>query len=531
MRGKNIVLCSDGTGNTAIKARGTNVFKLYEAVDIQGHKDDQRLTPQVAFYDDGVGTSRLTPLKLIGGAFGLGFRKNVKDLYTELVHVYEPGDRIYLFGFSRGAYTVRALSGMIEYCGILDINKVGHESLKQRIHHCWTAFRQEAFQRVTKQARRDNRPADDPLTEDCRRREDFGAVIDGQCVPNGVVTIEFVGVWDTVGAVGAPFEELRDLFNWIYPMRFSELTPSSRIKRACHALSIDDDRRTFHPELWNEQGIRTTQVDQVWFAGVHSNVGGGYVKHGMSLVALDWMMAEAERCGLRFIKADRDYVQAHQDVHDELYDARAGWGLYYRWEPRDIVKLCRTHHMAQPRVHISVFERIANGTGWYAPVNLPNRCLVVRTNDNRAWPQDETLRAIEHQVTRGSGPNAGHARKESLLDGMHGAVRSGKMSYYTFVAASIPAVGWWYGLPPFPAVADAIARWCPYPNLVIGGVYACIGWLVWSWSKRVDRRMESVAQHHWQRRRETLRKIFQDGRMQTTQAQEVAVEVGEERPE
>ena len=116
MRGKNIVLCSDGTGNTAIKARGTNVFKLYEAVDIQGHKYDQTLKPQVAFYDDGVGTSRLTPLKLIGGAFGFGFRKNVKDLYTELAHVYEPGDHIYLFGFSRGAYTVRALSGMIEYC-------------------------------------------------------------------------------------------------------------------------------------------------------------------------------------------------------------------------------------------------------------------------------------------------------------------------------------------------------------------------------------------------------------------------------
>ena len=157
---KNIVICSDGTGNTAIKARGTNVFKLYEAVDIQGHKYDQTLKPQVAFYDDGVGTSRLTPLKLIGGAFGFGFRKNVKDLYTELAHVYEPGDHIYLFGFSRGAYTVRALSGMIEYCGILDIKKVGYESLKKRVHQCWTAFRQEAFQRVLDGNRRCPRDID-----------------------------------------------------------------------------------------------------------------------------------------------------------------------------------------------------------------------------------------------------------------------------------------------------------------------------------------------------------------------------------
>ena len=90
MPGKNIVLCSDGTGNTAIKARGTNVFKLYEAVDIQGHKYNHTLTPQVALYDDGVGTSSLAPLKVIGGAFGFGFGKNVKELYTELIHVYEP---------------------------------------------------------------------------------------------------------------------------------------------------------------------------------------------------------------------------------------------------------------------------------------------------------------------------------------------------------------------------------------------------------------------------------------------------------
>lgn len=91
-------------------------------------------------------------------------------------------------------------------------------------------------------------------------------------------------------------------------MWFSERAPSSRVTRACHDLSIDDDRCTFHPGLWNEMGIRATQIDQVWFAGVHSNLDGGYVKHGMSLVALDWMMAEGERCGLRFIKGDREYL-------------------------------------------------------------------------------------------------------------------------------------------------------------------------------------------------------------------------------
>jgi hypothetical protein len=331
--------------------------------------------------------------------------------------------------------------------------------------------------------------------------------------------------------VGTPFEELRDLFNWIYPMRFSELTPSSRIKRACHALSIDDDRRTFYPELWNERGIRATQVDQVWFAGVHSNVGGGYVKHGMSLVALDWMMAEAERCGLRFIHADRDYVRTHQDVHDQLYDARAGLGVYYRWEPRDIVKLCRTHHMALPKIHVSVFERIANGTGLYAPTNLPQRCRVVRTEDGQAWPPDDILRTIERQMAQPERHGSEGARRESLLDTLHGPIKSGKMSYYTFVAASIPAAGWWYSLPPFPEIAGAIAQWCPYPNVVIGGLYALVGLSIWTWSKMVDSRMESIAQNHWQQHREQLRKVFSDGRAQPVTQHEVEIQIGHGLPQ
>jgi len=105
---------------------------------------------------------------------------------------------------------------------------------------------------------------------------------------------------------------------------------------------------------------------------------------------------------------------------------------------------------------------------------------------------------------------------------MRRAVKSGKMSYYIFVAASIPAVGWWYALPPFPQVADAIAQWCPYPNLIIGGIYSCVGLLVWGWSKRVDERMESAAQNHWQRHREALRTLFADDR--TRRASESSVD-------
>ncbi|NTW48432.1 MAG: DUF2235 domain-containing protein, partial [Chlorobiales bacterium] len=378
---KNIVLCSDGTGNQDIKARGTNVFKLYEAVDIQGHKESPNLKQQVAFYDDGVGTSSLLHLKLIGGMFGWGFSQNVRDLYTELIHVYQPGDKIYLFGFSRGAYTVRALSGLIECCGIVDTSKALTESeIENRVSACWKVFKKEAFKRWQLDRKRQQSI---PVTnEDAATalRKQLGAIVDETHAPDGKIPIEFVGVWDTVGAVGAPFEGMKDLLNWFFPRRFAELTPSSNVSRARQAISIDDERRTFHPELWNEKGARDeNHVRQVWFAGVHSNVGGGYAKHGMSLVALDWMMSEAAACGLRFIDNDSEYVRSHQDVHDKLFDSRAGVAVYYRWQPRNIVELCHKHNMETPRIHVSVFERIANATEGYTPGNIPFMCEVVTT--------------------------------------------------------------------------------------------------------------------------------------------------------
>lgn len=128
------------------------------------------------------------------------------------------------------------------------------------------------------------------------------------------------------------------------------------------------------------------------------------------------------------------------------------------------------------------------------------------------WPSDRTLWAIEREIARAEGTGREPASTGSLLEGMTETIKSGKMSYYAFVAASIPAVGWWYTLPPFPQAADTIAQWCPYPNLVIGGIYACLAGLVWWWSDRVDRRMDAVAQKHWQRHRATLRQMFTDAR-------------------
>lgn len=506
MTNKNIVLCSDGTGNRDIKARGTNVFKLYEAVDIQGHKNNPSCRPQVAFYDDGIGSSSFLPLKIIGGAFGVGFSKNVRDLYAELVHVYQPGDSLYLFGFSRGAYTVRALAAMIQYCGIIDIARVPNGERESRVNACWDQFAAVVFKRFQRDAvRRRAVPAAADAAAAAERRRLLGAIIHPAHLPFGEPPIEFVGVWDTVAAVGAPFEELRDLLNFFIPVKFADLVPGSRIKRACHALSIDDERQTFRPELWNEQGARPGQIEQVWFAGAHSNVGGGYPKQGMSLVALDWMMAEAEQCGLRFIPGDRESVRSHQDIHGKLYDPRAGLAVYYRWSPRNIVTLCRDHNVATPKIHVSAFERIANGTGGYAPGNIPFACEVVTTQRTPAggspsWPDQAALQAVKRAIVQPPPPAGG-----SLLDIVPRMIVSGKLAYYSFLGSTLLLFWWLCNPPSFLEQASGNVG----PEALAVGLFAVAGVIIRAWSYLVDRALDNRYSRFWDRRRNQLRRLLQ----------------------
>ena len=149
---KNIVICSDGTGNSTIKGRGTNVFKLFEGVDLNGHRWDPSLKPQVALYDDGVGSEDFKPLRILGGAAGYGLSKNVRQLYKELSRVYDEGDKIYLFGFSRGAFTVRSLVGMISTCGLVDPKHArSARELERLVKRAYSAYR--ACYRTPLQAR------------------------------------------------------------------------------------------------------------------------------------------------------------------------------------------------------------------------------------------------------------------------------------------------------------------------------------------------------------------------------------------
>lgn len=424
---KRIVVCSDGTGNTAIKGRGTNVFKLFEAVDLDGHRYDPAVTPQIAIYDDGVGTEKFKPLKIFGGATGWGLSRNVKHLYKELARVYDPGDEIYMFGFSRGAFTIRTLVGLIATCGLVDPEKLETKtfrSLQATVKKAYSAYRKCYRPWLW---RLFAAPSDDAAKQ---FKRDHAVSTD--------VKIRFVGVWDTVDAVGLPFH-LSDVLNaTVYQFKFPDCSLSPIVQRACHALAIDDQRQSFHPLIWKESLEDQARVSQVWFAGAHSNVGGGYPKQGMSLVALDWLLTEAEQAGapfgqhgLRLNASERQSFREHASVDDKLYDPRAGLGIFYRWKIRDIEAMCSANHVT-PKLHVSVLERVAHGTDDYSPGNLPSGATVVYTTPPR--PEHTLLarhRAEGVQAVVNTIPN------KTLLEGVRGPILFGQLSYYIYLISCI----------------------------------------------------------------------------------------------
>ena len=195
--------------------------------------------------------------------------------------------------------------------------------------------------------------------------------------------VRFLGVWDTVDAVGFPVPGISRFWNRVvYRFKFPDYELNRKVGSARHALAIDDQRASFHPLLWDEAPGHP-DLSQVWFAGVHTNVGGGYPKQGMSLVTLDWMMDCTERLGgdrLHYDYTLRERYRSGAHVHDSLGNPRRGAGVFYRLKPRDVAKTCGDSH-APVRVHRSVLERAKRGTDGYAPHNLPDSFELVSSGD------------------------------------------------------------------------------------------------------------------------------------------------------
>jgi uncharacterized protein (DUF2235 family) len=324
---RRLVVCSDGTWKSAESKEPTNVVIFAQA--LPGVAPDG--IEQRHFYDPGVGTGSFID-RVSGGAFGSGLSENVKDAYGWLVTNYEPGDEIFLVGFSRGAYTVRSAAGLIRKCGLL------RREHADRIRAAYDLYRQ-----------RDRSPDSD---EARAFRERFSRAVE----------IAFLGVWDTVGSLGVPLVGLRLLTR--LPYRFHDTELTGIVKRAYHAVAIDERRRAFDPALWTNAPKPGQQIEQVWFAGVHSNIGGGYPDRGLSDIALLWMIDRARAAGLSF---KDEYLEARVKPNEAgtLYNSLTGAYLALGWHTR--VMGVRG---AAESVHVSALARHGHETPGYTPKPL-----------------------------------------------------------------------------------------------------------------------------------------------------------------
>lgn len=444
---KNIVLCSDGTGNKGGYGEDTNVYKTYKAVNVFN-------VDQYTFYDQGVGTDKSDTSKnkyrtALSGAFGFGFRDNILHLYHFLARSYQPGDVIYLFGFSRGAATVRAFAGFINACGLL--NKK-HPSVQTD-----GAFDSDKFQDKVNEA------------FDCYRKikknpqlaqkfKDTYAVNHDVHAPSGDLKIKFVGVWDTVSALGFPedFSYIWQGIGWVldetaekianiipyFAHHFYDYELNNSIENAYHALSIDDERQTFHPLVWDETHFNG-HVEQVWFAGVHSNVGGGYPRTGLSDIALLWMLSKAETHGLQFHPELITAIKDGANIYDKLYDSRDGIALYYRYGPRNLMELCKNEKNQNSKlqgpitIHISAYNKIKELSDGYAPDGIPSHFKVI---DDINPNQSTSLFQIDALENQQKPENKNKPKWEELEPQMKKIITARKILYQVFVELTMAII-------------------------------------------------------------------------------------------
>ncbi|MGL9622117.1 DUF2235 domain-containing protein [Bradyrhizobium sp. U531] len=396
---RKLVLFADGTGNAFTKQE-SSVWRLYEALD---HTEPD----QIAHYIKGVGTAGWAPLAALDGATGIGVPGNVRKLYRFLCWNWRPGDEIYIFGFSRGAFTARTLAALISSQGLVPAvvgdTPVSHAEMGRNVKAAWREYRRQTVPWtrslptiwVTRWIR-------DALLFIyhglCRHRSyaDVRSKMDGRTE----VEIAFLGLFDTVEAFGVPVEELRLAIDWaIWPISFRNHRLSHKVKHACHALALDDERTTFHPLRIDQSHLAQDQiVKEVWFTGVHSDIGGGYPESTLSFVPLVWMVEQLQG-RLRFQDGEIEHFSDYQSAIGPLHDSRSGAAVLYRYGPRPI--LGGEDNGGPPVVHFAVIERMLFGCDDYAPIMLPANCLV-RLPDGSTLPlrPEGENRELEEQRAR-----------------------------------------------------------------------------------------------------------------------------------
>jgi len=332
---KRLVICADGTWNTRDqmnderkKRRPTNVTKVARGVKPR----DKHGVDQVVFYHDGLGTGG--PLDTVtGGAFGTGIEDNIRVLYRYLIYNWEPDDEIYMFGFSRGAFTVRTLAGFMNLVGLVDKNG--------------DYFVPDLYECYEKKSKKDS--------------EEWKHAFRHIDKPRPCPPIKFMGVWDTVGSLGAP-----GLIGYFSKNKYEyhNVGVTPEMQHCYHALAIDERRKPFKPTLWERPDGWKGTLEQAWFCGVHTNVGGSCTWDGLANEALWWMIEKAEDHGLEF---DRDYLKKFTPCFNgDLYDSMSAKYKVLGEYTRPLGE----HKADGEMVHQSVLDRHAHAESKYQPENL-----------------------------------------------------------------------------------------------------------------------------------------------------------------
>ena len=538
---KKIIVLSDGTGNAASKVWRTNVWRVFESLDLTGPE-------QVARYDDGIGSSSFKPFALLAGMFGWGLKRNVIDLYKFVCRNYQPGAKIYAFGFSRGAFTVRVLIALILQQGLVPYNDpsalpISESDLHARARDAYRAFRAENFHSFFHVERKFRELRDvffrilNWLTDRTPYDSRNNTTVD---------SIEFIGIWDTVAAYGLPIDEMRrGVSQWIWPLELPERTLDPRVRRACHALALDDERTTFHPVLWTEDGenpaapdskgrtwLKDERISQLWFVGAHSNVGGGYPDDALANLSLHWIMEEALFRGLVFKaapKADPDALRkvvSARDKDGRQYDSRSGLGGYYRYGPRKIAELCNMHFSGRkgdavrvplPKIHESALARMRSNGNAYAPIGLPAKYAVITMDTTGHYYQNDLN---PYETPDEAAARAGIPERKLIgeQEKVWNLVWLRRIVYFMTLAASVHVAAFWM----FPSFDDGesgefttkirfvsefirfVESFLPYrvvhwwtdyyaahPEWFLGGVVA-VAILIWAGSKLGERINDSM---------------------------------------
>ena len=371
---KRLVVCCDGTWKKADDKYVSNIEKIARAIKIRDDAD----TLQLVHYSSGVGSGPIRTERFLGGAFGVGLDENLLAAYRFLALNYEPNDEIFVFGFSRGAYTARSLVGMVNYLGLLTPKGIAGLNANPTRSTCSGESTLREALKAYRRRPRESMPEVDRGT----RYDGFRGFVCEE-----MPRIRFLGVFDTVGALGVPGLAGRKF-------RFHDVELGGLVDYARQALAIDERRRVFAPSVWTKvpssgsdaakrTGVEPMDPDvkQVWFDGVHSDVGGGYEEHALSDQPLAWMIAEAESAG----KRDSSQPSAGLAVKREYL--------------RTIAKPLNVHDS------LSVWYRLLNAVGWATERFRSSSVVITRVfrgrrvlempNDRKVRVADTALRATD----------------------------------------------------------------------------------------------------------------------------------------